>query len=73
MGGTSKKGNIDISNSQLPSLIALADTTELYKIEKIVQVKKNGINITNTIKVLSNNSSDDKDNSNPLPNAGDEG
>ena len=35
---------MDIFNSQLLLLIALADTTELYKIEKIVQVEKNGIN-----------------------------
>ena len=54
-------------------LIALADTTELYKIKKIIQVEKNGINITNTIEVLSNNSSDDKNDGNPLPNAGNEG
>ena len=73
MGGTSKKGNMDISNSQPPLLIALADTTELYKIEKIVQVKKNRTNITNAIEVLSNNSSDNKDDSDPLPNAGDKG
>ena len=73
ISGTSKKGDIDISNSQLPPLIVLADTTELYKIKKIVQVKKNGINITNAIKVLSNNSSNNKDNGDPLPNIGNEG
>ena len=73
IGGTSKKGDIDISNSQPPPLTALADTTELYKIEKIVRVEKNRTNITNAIKVLSNNSSDDEDDGNPLPNTGDEG
>ena len=51
----------------------MADTTELYKIEKIIQVEKNGTNITNTIEVLSDNSSDDKDNGDPLPNTGNEG
>ena len=73
IGGTSKKGNIDISNSQPLLLIALVDTTELYKIEKIIQVEKNGINIINAIKVLSDNSSDNKNNGDPLPNAGNEG
>jgi hypothetical protein len=44
------------------------DTTELYKIKRIVQVKKNRINITNTIKILSNNSSNNEDNNDPLLN-----
>jgi hypothetical protein len=64
---------VDIFNSQPLLLIALADTTELYKIEKIVQVKKNRMNVINAIKILSNNSSDNKDDGNPLPNASDEG
>ena len=51
----------------------LVDITELYKIEKIVWVKKNGINITNAIKVLSDNSSDNKDNGDPLFDTGDKG
>ena len=51
----------------------LADTTKLYKIEKIIQVEKNGTNIINAIEVLSNNSSNNKNDSDPLPNAGDEG
>ena len=49
------------------------DSTELYKIKKIVQVKKDRINVINAIKVLSNNSSYNKDNSNPLPNIGNKG
>ena len=36
MGGTFKKGNVDVFNSQPPPLIVLADTIELYKIKKIV-------------------------------------
>jgi hypothetical protein len=47
-----------------------ADTTELYKIKRIIQVKKNRTNIINAIKVLSNDSSNDKDNNNPLFNTG---
>jgi hypothetical protein len=35
-------------------------------------LKKNRINITNAIKVLSNNSNDNKDDNNPLFNTGDE-
>ena len=70
---TSKKSDVDIFNSQPPLLIALADIIELYKIKKIIQVEKNGMNITNAIKVLSDNSSDDKNNGDPLPNTGDEG
>ena len=73
MGKTFKKGNTDIFNSQLLLLTALADTTELYKIKKIVQVEKNRINIINAIEVLSDNSSNDKNDGDPLPNAGDEG
>ena len=64
---------MDIFNSQPPPPIALVDTTELYKIKKIVQVKKNGTNIINTIEVLSNNSSNNKDDGNPLPNIGNKG
>ena len=48
------------------------DTIEYYKIKKIVWVEKNGINVINAIEVLSDNSSDDKDNNDPLPNIGDE-
>ena len=48
----------------------MADTIEYYKIKKIIRVKKNGINIINAIEVLSNNSSNNKDNNTPLPNAG---
>jgi hypothetical protein len=48
----------------------LADTTEHYKIKKIIWVKKNGMNVTNAIEVLSDNSSDNKDNNDLLPNAG---
>ena len=62
---------MDASNSQPPPLLASADTTKHYKIEKIIWVKKNGINVINAIEVLSNNSSNDKDNNNPLPNIGD--
>ena len=51
----------------------MADTIELYKIKKIIWVKKNGINIINIIKVLSNNSSDNKNDGDPLPNTGDKG
>jgi hypothetical protein len=61
---------VDASNSQPPPLLALADTTEHYKIKKIIWVKKNGINIINTIEVLSNNSSNNKDNNDLLPNIG---
>jgi hypothetical protein len=50
----------------------LADTIEYYKIKKIIRVKKNGTNIINAIEVLSNNSSNDKDNNNLLPNIGNE-
>ena len=39
MGKTSKKGDMDVFNSQLLPLIALADTTKLYKIEKIIRVE----------------------------------
>ena len=73
MGGTSKKGDMDVFNSQPPPPIALADTIELYKIKKILRVKKNGINVINAIEVLSDNNSNNKDNNNPLPNTGDEG
>ena len=73
IGRTSKKGDIDIFNSQPPLLIALADTTELYKIEKIIWVEKNGTNIINAIEVLSDNSSDNKDDGNPLFNVGNKG
>ena len=73
MGRTSKKGNIDVFNSQPPPLIALADTIELYKIKKIIRVEKNRTNITNAIEMLSNNSNNNEDNSDPLPNVGDEG
>ena len=68
MGGTSKKGDMDVFNSQPPPPIALADTIELYKIKKILRVKKNGINVINAIEVLSNNSSNDKNNGDPLFN-----
>ena len=47
-----------------------ADTIKHYKIKKIIRVEKNGINIINAIEVLSNNSSNNKDNNNPLPNVG---
>jgi hypothetical protein len=50
--------------------LALADTTELYKIERIVWVKKNRMNIINAIEVLFNNSSNNKNNNNPLLDAG---
>ena len=73
MGETSKKSNVDIFNSQLLLLTALADTIELYKIEKIIQVKKNGINVINAIKVLSNNSSNNKNNSDSLFNTSNKG
>ena len=73
MGETSKKSNVDIFNSQLLLLTALADTIELYKIEKIIQVKKNGMNVINAIEVLSNNSSNNKDNGNPLFNTSNKG
>ena len=46
------------------------DTIEYYKIKKIIYVKKNGTNVINAIEVLSNNSSNNKDNNNPLPNVG---
>jgi hypothetical protein len=36
MGKTSKIGNTYTSNSQLSPLLASVDTTELYKIEKII-------------------------------------
>ena len=73
IGRTSKKGNIDIFNSQLPPPITLADIIELYKIKKIVQVEKNGINIINAIKVLSNNSSNNKNDGDPFFNIGNKG
>jgi hypothetical protein len=50
----------------------LADTTEHYKIEKIVRVKKNGTNVINAIEVLSDNSSDNKDDDDLLSNVGNE-
>jgi hypothetical protein len=50
----------------------LADTIKHYKIKKIIWVEKNGMNVINAIEVLSNNSSNNKDNDDPLPNAGDE-
>jgi hypothetical protein len=63
---------VDASNSQPPLLLVLADTIEHYKIEKIIWVEKNGMNIINAIEVLSNNSSNDKDNNDLLPNVGNE-
>ena len=48
----------------------LVDTIEHYKIKKIIWVEKNGMNVINAIEVLSNNSSNNKDNNNPLPNIG---
>jgi hypothetical protein len=41
ISGTSKIGDVDTSNNQLLLLLvlALADTTKLYKIERIIQVK----------------------------------
>ena len=73
MSGTSKKGNINIFNSQPLPLIVLADIIELYKIKKIIQVKKNEKNVINAIEVLSNNSSNNKNNGDPLPNIGNKG
>ena len=40
MGGTFKNSDIDAFNSQLPLPLVPADTIKLYKIKKIVQVKK---------------------------------
>ena len=70
IGRTSKNGYADVSNSQPPPLPAPANTIKLYKIEKIIQVKKNRTNVVNAIKVLSDNGSNNKDNDNPLPNTG---
>jgi hypothetical protein len=41
ISGISKIGDVDTSNNQLLLLLvlALADTTKLYKIERIIQVK----------------------------------
>ena len=36
MGGIYKNNNIDAFKSQLSSLLALVDTSKLYKIKKIV-------------------------------------
>jgi hypothetical protein len=71
IGRTSKTGNTDTFNSQPPPLLASANTIKLYKIKRIVWVKKNKINIINTIEVLSNNSNNNKNNNNPLLNTSD--
>ena len=51
----------------------LVDTIEYYKIKKIIWVEKNRMNIINAIKVLSDNSSNNKDNGDPLLNIGNKG
>jgi hypothetical protein len=70
MGGTSKKDNADASRSQPSPSLALVDTTELYRIKKIVQLENNITTLDNAIDVEPTNSSNNKDNSAPLLSKG---